>query len=344
MTRVCKRGRGVWIFGGFFPTERETQGGREKAKVHHPLWTSTQVSVWRESMFGGSRSMEVTKIEASNGKVRWTIINFSAFTDRLQSDSFLISDCNWNVLIYPKVNNKEGQFSIYLHVADSTGLPDGWTRDVKFSLAVIDQLNNMSTIKNGENKFTAEKSSWGFPSFMSLTELHDPAKGYIVNDTCVVEVEFTVPDVVPKKQVESFMLIKADVKEYRNSYAFLVEMPGLKLDDIKVQLVDSGKALLVSSDQKREEEDGVKYLRADRRLGNLTRKFSISEDMNTDAISAIYKDGMLIVTIDKLEAKTFPKNIKVELGFPQNIKDELGFPQNIKDELGFPKNIKDELP
>ncbi|XP_077232534.1 protein RESTRICTED TEV MOVEMENT 3-like isoform X2 [Tasmannia lanceolata] len=275
----------------------------------------------------------MTKIEASNGKVRWTINNFSTFTDCLQSDSFLISDCKWNVRIYPKGNIEEGQLSIFLHVADPTGLPNGWIRDVKYSLAVIDQLNNMSTIKNAEDSFTAKASSWGFQSFMSLTELHDPAKGYIVNDTCVVEIEFTVPVDVPKKQVESFMLIKADVKEYPNSYTFLVEMPGLKLDDIKVQLVDSGKALLVSSDQKREEEDGVKYLRADRRLGNLTRKFSISEDMNTDAISAIYKDGMLIVTIDKLEAKTFPKNIKVELGFPKNIKDEHGFPKNIKEEL-----------
>ncbi|KAI3853487.1 hypothetical protein MKX03_014616, partial [Papaver bracteatum] len=32
---------------------------------------------------------------------------------------------------------------------------------------------------------------WGWPQFMLLSELHDPDKGYLVDDTCVITVEIT---------------------------------------------------------------------------------------------------------------------------------------------------------
>ncbi|KAL4388358.1 hypothetical protein GQ457_09G027310 [Hibiscus cannabinus] len=35
--------------------------------------------------------------------------------------------------------------------------------------------------------FNAKEVGWGFTSFLSLTELHNPLKGYLVNDACLVE-------------------------------------------------------------------------------------------------------------------------------------------------------------
>ncbi|KAI3861695.1 hypothetical protein MKX03_037234, partial [Papaver bracteatum] len=35
------------------------------------------------------------------------------------------------------------------------------------------------------------KQGWGWPNFMSLSELYDPAKGYLVNDTCLITVELS---------------------------------------------------------------------------------------------------------------------------------------------------------
>ena len=45
----------------------------------------------------------------------------------------------------------------------------------------------------------------------------------------------------------------ADVKEYPNSYVFVIDMPGLKSGDIKVQVEDDN-VLLISGERKREEE------------------------------------------------------------------------------------------
>ncbi|XP_077252477.1 17.3 kDa class II heat shock protein-like [Tasmannia lanceolata] len=108
------------------------------------------------------------------------------------------------------------------------------------------------------------------------------------------------------------MSMCAEVKEYPNSYAFLIEMPGLKREDFNIQLVDNHKVLLISVDKEREKEEGVKYVRAERRFGNYSRKFEISEDMNTEMISALYKDGVLTVTFDKLKRKK-SKTVHVEL-------------------------------
>ncbi|XP_059645221.1 17.3 kDa class II heat shock protein [Cornus florida] len=107
----------------------------------------------------------------------------------------------------------------------------------------------------------------------------------------------------------------ADVKEYPNSYVFVVDMPGLKSGDIKVQVEDDN-VLVISGERKREEEEeGAKYVRMERRVGKFMRKFVLPENANTDAISAVCQDGVLTVTVHKLpppEPKK-PKTIEVKI-------------------------------
>lgn len=108
---------------------------------------------------------------------------------------------------------------------------------------------------------------------------------------------------------------EADVKEYPNSYQFIVDMPGLKSEDIKVQ-VENDNVLVISGERKREEDkDGVKYLRMERRVGKFMRKFVLPENADVDAISAVCQDGVLTVTVEKVpppEPKK-PKTIEVKI-------------------------------
>ncbi|XP_062089008.1 MATH domain and coiled-coil domain-containing protein At3g58210-like [Humulus lupulus] len=81
---------------------------------------------------------------------------------------------------------------MYLHVADSETLPPGWTKIVQFySLSIISE-NPQLTVKRegGFNRvFNAEDECWGFPSFIPLSELNEPSKGFLVGDVCTVEAE-----------------------------------------------------------------------------------------------------------------------------------------------------------
>ncbi|KAJ0985502.1 hypothetical protein J5N97_003858 [Dioscorea zingiberensis] len=107
----------------------------------------------------------------------------------------------------------------------------------------------------------------------------------------------------------------ADVRELPGSYVFVVDMPGVKPGEIKVEVEDEN-VLVISGERKRgEEEKDGKYLRIERRVGKFMRKFSLPENANTEAISAVCRDGVLTVTVQKLpppEAKK-PRTIEVKV-------------------------------
>ncbi|XP_078172392.1 ubiquitin C-terminal hydrolase 12-like isoform X4 [Carex rostrata] len=131
--------------------------------------------------------------DPATSRFTWTIENFSRInTKKHYSDSFAVGLYKWRVLIFPKGNNVD-HFSMYLDVADSTSLPYGWSRFAQFSLAVVNQIHPKLTVrKETQHQFNARESDWGFTSFMPLSEVYDHGKGYLLNDTLVVEAEVTV--------------------------------------------------------------------------------------------------------------------------------------------------------
>ncbi|KAL3828639.1 hypothetical protein ACJIZ3_017441 [Penstemon smallii] len=126
-------------------------------------------------------------------KYTWRIENFSRLiTKKLYSEVFEHGDFKWRILIFPKGNNADF-LSMYLDVADSASLPYGWSRYAHFSLAVVNQVHTKYSVrKETQHQFNARENDWGFTSFMSLGELYDPSRGYLVNDTCVIEAEVAV--------------------------------------------------------------------------------------------------------------------------------------------------------
>uniref|UniRef100_A0A0D6QUA6 ubiquitinyl hydrolase 1 n=1 Tax=Araucaria cunninghamii TaxID=56994 RepID=A0A0D6QUA6_ARACU len=130
-------------------------------------------------------------------KFTWTIEHFSRLNVRKHySEYFIVGGYKWRILVFPKGNNVD-QLSMYLDVADSSILPYGWSRYAHFSLAIVNQIHPKYTIrKETQHQFNARESDWGFTSFMPLLDLYDSAKGYLVNDTLVVEAEVTVQRVL----------------------------------------------------------------------------------------------------------------------------------------------------
>ncbi|KAI4337169.1 hypothetical protein L6164_015616 [Bauhinia variegata] len=125
---------------------------------------------------------------------------------------------------------------------------------------------------------------------------------------------FNAPTQTYVRDAKAMAATPADVKEYPNSYVFIIDMPGLKSGDIKVQVDDN--VLMISGERKRDEEkEGAKYLRMERRVGKFMRKFVLPENANMDAIAAVCQDGVLTVTVQKLpppEPKK-PKTIQVQI-------------------------------
>ncbi|KAJ8649905.1 hypothetical protein MRB53_002928 [Persea americana] len=131
-----------------------------------------------------------------------------------------------------------------------------------------------------------------------------------------MEKAFNAPTRTYVRDAKAMASTPADVKECLNSYVFIIDMPGLKSGDIKVQVEDDN-VLVISGERKREveEKEGAKYVRMERRVGKFMRKFVLPEDANIEKISAVCQDGVLTVTVEKLpppEPKK-PKTIEVKI-------------------------------
>ncbi|WVZ21187.1 hypothetical protein V8G54_008509 [Vigna mungo] len=178
-------------------------------------------------------------------------------------------------------------------------------------------------IETTENKITlgavVYRREEGKKMDIRLMELDSPlfsTLNRIMDLTEDAEKNLSAPTRTYVRDAKAMAATSADVKEYPNSYVFVIDMPGLKSGDIKVQ-VEEDNVLIISGERKREEEkEGAKYLRMERRVGKFMRKFTLPDNANTDAISAICQDGVLTVTINKLpppEPKK-PKTIEVKIG------------------------------
>mmetsp|Transcript_19656 Transcript_19656/g.42954 ORF Transcript_19656/g.42954 Transcript_19656/m.42954 type:complete len:1106 (-) Transcript_19656:700-4017(-) len=122
------------------------------------------------------------------GSYVWKVHDFSKVKDRMHySESFTVAGFKWRVLMFPKGNNAD-YLSVYLDVANSNELPYQWSRFANFKLLIRSQVNDkFNIVKDASHHFNARESDWGFTQFMQLNELHDNTKGYVVDDTVIVE-------------------------------------------------------------------------------------------------------------------------------------------------------------
>ncbi|KAK8999138.1 hypothetical protein V6N11_070315 [Hibiscus sabdariffa] len=127
-----------------------------------------------------------------NEKIRkftWKIENFSSIEDKmLYSEDFIVDDNKWRLCMYPKESTVE------LCVANPGTLPFPWFVYAQIGLAVIDQNDRRNSLTRvvTPRLFAAKVDGWGLlPSFAPFNELHDPKRGYLVNDACLVEAYFS---------------------------------------------------------------------------------------------------------------------------------------------------------
>jgi HSP20 family protein len=101
---------------------------------------------------------------------------------------------------------------------------------------------------------------------------------------------------------ESQMRIKMDVKEDDKAYFVQAEVPGVKKEDIQVQI--DGNQVSISAEVKREKEEkqGEKLLRSERYYGRVYRAFSLAQDVDQERAQARYDNGVLELTLPKKAA------------------------------------------
>ena len=93
--------------------------------------------------------------------------------------------------------------------------------------------------------------------------------------------------------------IKVDVKEDEKSYTVRADIPGVKKEDIQVDVEGNMISLRAEAKQEKEEKKGEKVLYSERSYGMVSRSFSLPAEVDSKGARAEYKDGVLSLTLPK---------------------------------------------
>ncbi|KAJ8541450.1 hypothetical protein K7X08_002266 [Anisodus acutangulus] len=101
-----------------------------------------------------------------------------------------------------------------------------------------------------------------------------------------------------------------DWRETDRAHVFRVDLPGVKKEDLKVQIEDDN-ILEISGERVKEEEQGTdKWHRVERSHGSFKRRFRLPENANVEDISCGLEHGVLTVNVPKKETQEVLKNVK----------------------------------
>jgi HSP20 family protein len=104
-----------------------------------------------------------------------------------------------------------------------------------------------------------------------------------------------------------------DVSEDGEAYAFQLDLPGLDAKDIKIEM--DGDTLSIRGERKNEmvKKESDLVHRVERMHGSFERKFRLALPVDSGAIKAAYKNGVLDVRVPKLE-QAKKREITIDVG------------------------------
>jgi HSP20 family protein len=104
---------------------------------------------------------------------------------------------------------------------------------------------------------------------------------------------------------------QSDATATEAQYEIRLELPGVSLDDIKIDADDNN--LIVHGEKRTErEEKGKTYFFSERTFGAFQRTFRFPPNVKADKITAKFKDGVLIIRVPKVgEAPETSRRIKI---------------------------------
>ncbi|KAF0914031.1 hypothetical protein E2562_026409 [Oryza meyeriana var. granulata] len=107
----------------------------------------------------------------------------------------------------------------------------------------------------------------------------------------------------PNSDAAAFAGARIDWKVTPEAHVFKADVPGLKKEEVKVE-VEDGNILQISGERSTEHEEKTdKWHRVERSSGKFLRRFRLPDNTKPEQIKASMENGVLTVTVPKEEAK-----------------------------------------
>ncbi len=104
---------------------------------------------------------------------------------------------------------------------------------------------------------------------------------------------------------------RVDIVEAEQEFLIKADIPGVEKDHVKVS-VENGVLTIQGERRTEKEEKDAKFHRVERFTGTFVRRFTVPENVDADAIKAVFKDGMLTLHLPKTQ-KALPKAIDIHV-------------------------------
>ena len=98
---------------------------------------------------------------------------------------------------------------------------------------------------------------------------------------------------------ETELKMKIDVKEDEKGYIVQADIPGVRKEDIQVDVDGDTVSLRAEMKREKEEKKDEKLVYSERSYGSVSRSFSLPTEVDEKAVKAEYKDGVLKLALPK---------------------------------------------
>lgn len=106
-----------------------------------------------------------------------------------------------------------------------------------------------------------------------------------------------------RTQTSAARKMSTDVKELNDGYEIDMELPGIKKEDVTVELKDGYLTVSAQNKSDNKTEENGKYIRQERYYGKYQRSFFVGDEIDKADVKAKFENGILELKVPKKEPK-----------------------------------------
>ncbi|KAG7538584.1 HSP20-like chaperone [Arabidopsis suecica] len=127
-------------------------------------------------------------------------------------------------------------------------------------------------------------------------DVWDPFEGFFTPSSALANASTA-------RDVAAFTNARVDWKETSEAHVFKADLPGLKKEEVKVEVEDKNVLQISGERSKENEEKNDKWHRVERASGKFMRRFRLPENAKMEEVKATMENGVLTVVVPKAPEK-----------------------------------------